>query len=155
MLRLILLLAAAVFAEAGENGDRHLFEVRFDRLIDSLVSLSNEYYRLGEREWPQREVLEVERAYRLLERSPLWGGRGEGPGDGEAAAEDVERRLLARRFNRLIDSLRQFKERYCEGRGQVWPLRELEQVRRAFRELEQTQGWRCMECVGERHTARR
>ena len=55
---------------------------------------------------------------------------------------DQERRRFEEKFNKLIDALQDFTQEYNRSKGHVWPIKEVEAVNKALRELEQTRSWR-------------
>ena len=59
------------------------------------------------------------------------------PEPGERSTE-LQQYLFEHRFNHLIDTLRRFGYKYNEGQGNVWPFKEAEAVRKAYRDLERS-----------------
>lgn len=55
---------------------------------------------------------------------------------------DYRRRLLAERFNTLLEALSQFSEAYNRGQGNVWPASRARAVRKAWADLEKCEGFR-------------
>lgn len=55
--------------------------------------------------------------------------------DPDRAAE-ARQRAFRERFQKLVDALERFADVYNRGRGAVWPLKEAEAVRKAYRSLE-------------------
>jgi len=49
-----------------------------------------------------------------------------------------ERRRFEQRFNQLVDALTHFASAYNQGHGQVWPHKQAEAVRKAYRDLGRT-----------------
>ena len=54
---------------------------------------------------------------------------------------EQERKQFEQRFNKLIDAIHRFSDEYNKSKGAVWPAKHAEQVKKAFRELEQTSSW--------------
>jgi|GEM_PF-6337023 len=78
-----------------------------------------------------------------------------GPPEGRLAAEDyrskivndlpdmnqqtvaeARRVLFERRYQALVKAMNGFAEKYNETKGNTWPVKEVEAIRKAFRELE-------------------
>ena len=53
--------------------------------------------------------------------------------------EEIE---FNRRFNRLLDVMRDFTEDYNRGGGKVWPQKKAEALEKAYRELQKTSSWK-------------
>ena len=53
-------------------------------------------------------------------------------------AEELQRQLLYERFQKLLDALESFANAHNKGRGQVWPNREAEVIRKAYRDFERS-----------------
>ena len=51
-------------------------------------------------------------------------------------AGEEERREFEQRFNKFIDTLQGFSNAYKQSQGQVWPRKEAEAIRKAYRDLE-------------------
>ena len=49
---------------------------------------------------------------------------------------DSQQRQFEIRFNRLVDAVKSFSERYNAGKGHAWPAREAAKLRDAMRELQ-------------------
>lgn len=49
---------------------------------------------------------------------------------------DSQQRQFEIRFNRLVDAVKSFSERYNAGKGHAWPAREATKLREAMRELQ-------------------
>jgi hypothetical protein len=52
--------------------------------------------------------------------------------------KDVRRQQFEQRFNKLLEALQRFSSTYKKGQGQVWPSKEAEAVRKAYREWERS-----------------
>jgi len=57
------------------------------------------------------------------------------------SGSELERRQFEQKFNGLIDALRDFTQAYNSSNGTVWPLKKVEAINKAFRELERTRSW--------------
>jgi hypothetical protein len=51
---------------------------------------------------------------------------------------ELQGRVLEQRFNKLVDSLRHFVDAYNRGQGNVWPMKEAEALRKAYRNFERS-----------------
>lgn len=49
-----------------------------------------------------------------------------------------ERRALSNRYEKLVDALNRFVDKYNENRGTVWPLKEAQAVQKAYRDFERS-----------------
>jgi len=49
---------------------------------------------------------------------------------------ESQNHLLEKRFQKLVDALQRFAEEYNRNGGRVWPLREAEAVRKAYRDFD-------------------
>ena len=56
----------------------------------------------------------------------------------QARVAQLQRHLFEQRFQKLVDALQRFSDKYTQGRGHVWPLREAEALRKAYRNLERS-----------------
>ena len=52
--------------------------------------------------------------------------------------EELQQQLLYERFQKLLDALESFRNAHNKGRGQVWPSREAEAIRKAYRDFERS-----------------
>jgi hypothetical protein len=59
----------------------------------------------------------------------------------EKSMAPLERKLFEERFNKFIDAIHRFSDEYNKSKGDVWPARQAELVKRAFHDLEQTTSW--------------
>jgi hypothetical protein len=53
-------------------------------------------------------------------------------------AAELQRRLLSERFQKLLHALERFSDEYNKGKGNVWPLKEAEGLRKAYYDLERS-----------------
>ncbi len=53
-----------------------------------------------------------------------------------AAREALRRRFFEQKFNRLVDAVTEFAKEYNGGKGNVWPQREADRLRKAMLELQ-------------------
>src|SRR4051812_3631934 len=53
------------------------------------------------------------------------------------ARQRIQQREFADKFNQLIEAINGFANRYNEGKGNVWPRREADKLRKAWRQMEQ------------------
>src|SRR5262249_15731648 len=56
--------------------------------------------------------------------------------DERRRADKEEMRLFTERFNKLVDAIRTFADEYNKGQGNIWPMRQAEALRKAYRELD-------------------
>ena len=58
------------------------------------------------------------------------------PSKPQRRVADLQNRLLEKRFQTLVDALQKFAGEYNRNGGHVWPLREAEAVRKAYRDFD-------------------
>jgi hypothetical protein len=56
----------------------------------------------------------------------------------QARVAQLQRHLFEQRFQKLVDAVQRFSDQYNKGRGYVWPLKEAEALRKAYRNLERS-----------------
>jgi hypothetical protein len=58
------------------------------------------------------------------------------PEDRDRRVAEAQRRQFELKFNSLVEALARFSDAYRKGQGNVWPLKEAEGIRKAYREME-------------------
>jgi hypothetical protein len=58
------------------------------------------------------------------------------PSEPQRRVAESQNHLLEKRFQRLVDDLQRFADEYNRSGGRVWPLREAEAVRKAYRDFD-------------------
>ena len=53
-------------------------------------------------------------------------------------APELQERIFRERFQKLVDALQHFADRYNKGEGNVWPRKEAEALRKAYRNLDRS-----------------
>jgi hypothetical protein len=52
------------------------------------------------------------------------------------ARQELQKWRFEQKFNQLVEAIAKFSKQYNQGKGQVWPAREAEQLRKAMQELQ-------------------
>jgi hypothetical protein len=60
------------------------------------------------------------------------------PSEPQRRVAELQNHLLEKRFQKLVDALQKFAGEYNRNGGRVWPLREAEAVRKAYRDFDRS-----------------
>ena len=60
----------------------------------------------------------------------------------QSRTREQTRQEFEQKYNQLVNALESFTKEYNGAQGHVWPIGKAKAVRKAFRELEQTNTWR-------------
>ena len=71
----------------------------------------------------------------------LSNARAEAAKPPEPARSAVPKAEFERRWDALVNALREFTMEYNKSAGRVWPAKKADDVKKAIRQLEKTQAW--------------
>ena len=60
----------------------------------------------------------------------------------KAQLNQEEQIEFSRRFNKLLDVMRDFTDEYNRGGGKLWPQKKADALERAYRDLQKTSSWK-------------
>ncbi len=79
---------------------------------------------------------------RSMETAPMMVDARGAPVPSKAQLTQEEQIEFSRRFNRLLDVMRDFTDEYNRGGGKLWPQKKADALERAYRDLQKTSSWK-------------